>query len=115
MNKNKAAPRPWRQCKADNDGCSCGLIWSVPGDAVVATAPAVDDRAGIDLTPAMARANAALIVRAVNEREELVGTLKMMTATLISLAPYAPEVAEGVVAIVGVAKDLIAKATGDEE
>ena len=31
------SPLPWRSCGASNNGCSCGLIWSLPQDDTVAT------------------------------------------------------------------------------
>lgn len=39
-----ASPGPWNRCKANEDkGCSCGLVWSTPVDAVVAKAYSKDD------------------------------------------------------------------------
>ena len=36
--KLKHTPGPWRKCNANNGNCACGLIWSVKGDFVLATA-----------------------------------------------------------------------------
>lgn len=32
-----ATAGPWRECGRDRGGCVCGLVWSIPGDGVVAS------------------------------------------------------------------------------
>lgn len=34
---DSAAPGPWEPCQAVDGNCHCGLIWSIPADAVVCT------------------------------------------------------------------------------
>src|SRR5258706_4761984 len=38
----KASPGPWKPCGASKP-CSCGLIWSLPADAVVASGHGCDN------------------------------------------------------------------------
>ena len=43
-NKAEHTPAPWKYCQADKEhGCSCGLIWSIPNDCVVAMTIFKDD------------------------------------------------------------------------
>jgi len=56
-------PGPWSQCGARDGKCSCGQIWSIPADCVVATVAQYRD--GNDgPTPEAATANARLIAAA---------------------------------------------------
>lgn len=73
---SKHAPTPWKQCLADKNGCSCGMIWSLPADAPVAVASADYEEAGIHFDAATARANAEFIVRAVNSHADMAEALR---------------------------------------
>jgi len=60
--------------------------------------------------PESTAANARLIAAA----PEMLSALRMTTKALIDLAPYSPDVAEGLIAIVGIAHDLLARIDGDK-
>lgn len=36
-----ATPGPWRECRADDGGCICGMVYSLPCDAHIATAEGI--------------------------------------------------------------------------
>jgi hypothetical protein len=39
-------PGPWRECRANESNCSCGLVRSLPADAIVATVMVREEWAG---------------------------------------------------------------------
>ena len=78
------SPLPWEGCNAE---CSCGQVWSIPGDFPVCTATKTGcvvhehmaDAPDIiyqSISPELKQANAAFIVKAVNAHDELVAALK---------------------------------------
>lgn len=63
----EASPLPWKYCGDERGGCSCGLVWSLPLDCVVAAAVGADDITftcgeGVDLK--QEKRNAAYIAMA---------------------------------------------------
>jgi hypothetical protein len=89
-----ASPRPWRQCGHNRGGCSCGSIWSIPADAPVATVTvgkwgdhfAEIGEGGLriglfeygEVPEPIGKANAALIVRAVNLHDVFAAALRQI-------------------------------------
>jgi len=63
-NEFKGTPGPWRCCKANDGKCSCGLIWSIPADRIVATVYVETDDMGLDVPKEQRWENATLIARA---------------------------------------------------
>lgn len=33
----KMTPGPWKECRASESNCACGLLWSLPADLIVAS------------------------------------------------------------------------------
>lgn len=82
-------PGPWRACqaRADKGGCSCGHVWSLPADQVVATANTIwgddlDHPYG-EIPHDQMIANARLIAAA----PELLGALTSMMAFAGQMTP----------------------------
>jgi len=59
---SKHTPGPWKTCGASAGRCSCGLIWSIPADVVVAQLSNEEDSP--QRTSDEGAANAALIAAA---------------------------------------------------
>jgi len=64
-NETKHTPGPWQECRgAHGNGCSCGLVWSVPADIAVASTALIEDEVGGPVAKEAVIANARLIAAA---------------------------------------------------
>ena len=78
---SEATARPWRACGSARKDCECRQVWATEADVKVAVAMTAADEhytggAGVDDRDE-AKANAALIVKAVNAHDALVAACEL--------------------------------------
>lgn len=85
-----ATSGPWKMCDAREGACTCGLIWALPADAVVAIA----DSAGHSelkegFTDEQARKNGEFIAHAPEDIADLLAAIDALTGKPVE-APTVP-------------------------
>ena len=76
-----AAPGPWTRCMADGDGCSCGLIFSLPQDTSILVVKSGNEE-GTVYKKEDVRATAAFVAHSISDVAWLLKRVETLEARL---------------------------------
>ena len=75
-------PGPWSQCRADGDGCSCGLVFSESADSPILTVLSGNEEEGVTYKKEKIRATAAFVAHSVSDVAWLLKRVETLEAQL---------------------------------